>query len=106
MTNIEALKMLKAKRECILKEIDPSGGCDDEKCDGCDLNYEQGCMGEQAEALHIAIQSLEAWGKIDDDIASLQDMYSIGGSETEKAIWENLQAVRKTIHEYLKEVSE
>ena len=68
MTNVEALKMLKAKRECILKEIDPSGGCDDEKCDGCDLNYEQGRMGEQAEALHIAIESLEAWGRVKNEI--------------------------------------
>ena len=68
MTNIEALKMLKAKRECILKWIDPSGGCNDDKCDGCDLNYEQGRMGEQAEALHIAIESLEAWEKVKEEI--------------------------------------
>ena len=62
---------------------------------------------EVFEAKDMAIRSLEAWEKIDDDIASLQDMYSIGGTtETEKAIWENLQAVRKTIHKYLKEVSE
>ena len=61
---------------------------------------------EYQQAKAIAIQSLEAWGKIDDDIASLQDIYSIGGTDTEKAIWENLQAVRKTIHEYLSEVSE
>ena len=76
MTNIEALKMLKAKRECILKEIDPSGGCDDEKCYGCDLNYEQGRMGEQAEALHIAIESREAWEKVkkemDDSISACE----------------------------------
>jgi len=66
------------------------------------------CVNDKPEcfrAIEMAIKSLKAWGKIDDDIASLQDIYSIGGSDTEKAIWENLQAVRKTIHEYLKEVS-
>jgi hypothetical protein len=77
MTNIEALKMLKAQRECRLKWIDPSGGCSDDKCNSCDLNYEQGCMGEQAEALHIAIESLEAWGKlqkeIDESITACKD---------------------------------
>ncbi len=63
-------------------------------------------IGEQVDALEMAIKSLEAWEKIDDDIASLQDIYFIGGTDTEKAIWENLQAVRKTIHKYLSEVSE
>lgn len=57
-------------------------------------------------AMAIAIKSLEAWEKIDDEIASLRDTYSIGNTYTEKLICENLQAVRKTIHEYLKEVSE
>ena len=61
---------------------------------------------ESAEAVKVAIKSLDAWGKIDDGIASLQDTYSIGNTYTEKLVWENLQAVRKTIHEYLKVVSE
>ena len=57
-----------------------------------------------SQCFDMAIKSLEAWEKIDDEIASLQDTYSIGNTYTEKLIWENLQAVRKTIHGYLKEV--
>lgn len=60
---------------------------------------------EESKALSMAIKSLKAWEKIDDEIASLRDTYSIGNTYTEKLICENLQAVRKTIHEYLKEVS-
>ena len=60
---------------------------------------------EESKALSMAIKSLKAWKKIDDEIASLQDTYLIGTTYTEKAIWENLHAVRVTIHEYLKEVS-
>ena len=67
-----------------------------------DMKYAVG----DSKAINTAIKSLEAWEKIDDDIASLQDIYSISGTDTEKAIWENLQAVRKTIHAYLSEVSE
>ena len=60
---------------------------------------------EIEEAKRIVNTSLDAWEKIDDEIASLQDTYSIGNTYTEKLVWENLQAVRKTIHEYLKVVS-
>ena len=61
---------------------------------------------EESKALSMAIKSLKAWEKIDDEIASLRDTYLIGTTYTEKLICENLQAVRKTIHEYRKEVSE
>ena len=91
MTIEEAIKILKDGRENLNNVLDQS------------VAYERQ---HTLVALDIAIQSLEAWEKIDDDIASLQDIYSIGGTETEKAIWENLQAVRKTIHGYLKELSE
>ena len=76
----------------------------------CITQFEAGNFGEIIENLEaiseIIEQQLEAWGKIDDEIASLQDMYSIGGTDTEKAIWENLQVVRKTIHEYLSRVEQ
>lgn len=64
------------------------------------------CIPYKHETLTLIIKSLEAWEKIDDEIASLQDTYSIGTTYTEKAIWENLHAVRVTIHEYLTEVNE
>ena len=62
------------------------------------------CIPYKHETLTLVIKNLEALGKLDDEIASLQDTYSIGNTFTEKLIWENLHAVRKSIHEYLKEV--
>ena len=59
MTKEQAIAMLKAKRECI--ELDTSGNAElcDRNCGECKLNYEQGNMGEQKEALGMAIKALE-----------------------------------------------
>ena len=60
MTNEEAKKMLKAKLECFKNEISGiNHDCNMRLCDGCSLNYEQGNMGEQKEALDMAIKALE-----------------------------------------------
>ena len=59
MTNEEAKKMLKAKLECFKNEISGiNHDCNMRLCDGCSLNYEQGNMGEQKEALEMAIKAL------------------------------------------------
>lgn len=61
MTNEEAKKMLKAKLECLKNETSGINyDCNMRLCDGCSLNYEQGNMGEQKEALEMAIKALEA----------------------------------------------
>lgn len=57
MTNEQAKKMLKAKLECLKRET--SGIDCNDKCDECELLYAQGAMGEQKEALDIAIKALE-----------------------------------------------
>lgn len=60
MTNEEAKKMLKAKLECFKNETSGvNHDCNMRLCDGCSLNYEQGNMGEQKEALETAIKALE-----------------------------------------------
>lgn len=60
MTNEEAKKMLKAKLECFKNETSGiNHDCNMRLCDGCSLNYEQGNMGEQKEALQMAIKALE-----------------------------------------------
>ena len=60
MTNDEAKKMLKAKLECLKHETSGTDyACNQHLCEGCSLNYEQGNMGEQKEALDIAIKALE-----------------------------------------------
>lgn len=60
MTNEEAKKMLKAKLECLKNETSGiNHDCNMRLCDGCSLNYEQGNMGEQKEALDMAIKALE-----------------------------------------------
>jgi len=60
MTNEQAKKMLKAKLECLKRETSGTDfDCNRCNCDECSLNYEQGNMGEQKEALDMAIKALE-----------------------------------------------
>ena len=60
MTNEEAKKMLKAKLECLKRETSGTDiDCNYRNCDECDLCYAQGNMGEQKEALDMAIKALE-----------------------------------------------
>ena len=51
--------MLRAKLYCI--ELDTRGArdCNEQNCDNCPYNYEQGNMGEQKQALDMAIKALE-----------------------------------------------
>lgn len=60
MTNEQAKKMLKAKLECLKRETSGTDfDCNNSNCDGCSLCYGQGNMGEQKEALDMAIKALE-----------------------------------------------
>lgn len=60
MTNKQAKKMLKAKLECLKRETSGTDfDCNNSNCDECPLCYEQGNMGEQKEALDMAIKALE-----------------------------------------------
>ena len=60
MTNKQAKKMLKAKLECLKRETSGTDfDCNNNNCDECSLCYEQGNMGEQKEALDMAIKALE-----------------------------------------------
>ena len=60
MTNEQAKKMLKAKLECLKRETSGTDfDCNNRNCDECSLCYEQGNMGEQKEALDMAIKTLE-----------------------------------------------
>ena len=60
MNREEAKKMLKAKLECLKRETSGTDfDCNNRNCDECPLCYEQGNMGEQKEALGMAIKALE-----------------------------------------------
>ncbi|MGJ0566838.1 hypothetical protein ACR73B_17095 [Enterococcus innesii] len=60
MTNEQAKKMLKAKLECLKRETSGTDfDCNNSNCDECSLCYEQGNMGEQKQALDMAIKALE-----------------------------------------------
>ena len=60
MTNEEAVKMLTAKAECMMRESSGEDlDCNHRNCDECDLCYAQGTMGEQREALKVAIEALQ-----------------------------------------------
>lgn len=60
MTNEQSKKMLKAKLECLKREISGTDfDCNNSNCNECSLCYEQGNMGEQIEAIEMAIKALE-----------------------------------------------
>ena len=60
MTREEAIKMIKAKLECMTRDVSGRDcDCIDRRCDECSLNYEQGNMGEQKEWLRMSIEALE-----------------------------------------------
>ena len=60
MTNEQAKKMIRAKLECLKRETSGTDfDCNNSNCDECSLCYEQGNMGEQKEALDMAIKALE-----------------------------------------------
>ena len=60
MNKEEAIKMIKAKLECMTRDVSGRDcDCIDRRCDECSLNYEQGNMGEQKEWLRMSIEALE-----------------------------------------------
>lgn len=60
MTNEQAIEMMKAKLECMIRDVSGTDQmCNAKKCDDCDLCYEQGNMGEQKEWLRMGIKALE-----------------------------------------------
>ena len=60
MTGEQAKNMLKAKLECLKRETSGTDfDCNNSNCDECSLCYEQGNIGEQKEALDMAIKALE-----------------------------------------------
>ena len=87
MTNEEAKKMLKAKLECFENKISGINyDCNMRLCDGCSLNYEQGNMGEQEEALQMAVKALEQISHLKDRPCEACEFYtgeSLGCSEWE-----------------------
>lgn len=88
MTNEQAKKMLKAKLECLKNETSGiNHDCNMRLCDGCSLNYEQGNMGEQKEALDMAIKALEQQPS-EDCISRAEALKAI---EKEKQGWEGAE---------------
>lgn len=59
MTSEQALKMAKAKLECIERQTSGKTEICKDDCESCSLCYEQGNMGEQKEWLKMAIKALE-----------------------------------------------
>lgn len=58
MTKDKAIKMAKAKLECLERETSGLWNCNND-CENCNLNYDQGNMGEQKEWLKFAIETME-----------------------------------------------
>lgn len=61
MTRKEAIEMMHSQLECITRSI---AGCN-EVCEECDLNYDQGNMGEHREYMRMAIRAMKTLDKIE-----------------------------------------
>ena len=60
MTIEEAKKMAEAKLKCMERDVSgKDDDCNNQRCNECPLNYEQGNIGEQIEWLSMAINALE-----------------------------------------------
>lgn len=59
MTKDKAIKMAKAKLECLERETSGLWEKCNNDCENCNLNYDQGNMGEQKEWLKFAIKTME-----------------------------------------------
>lgn len=77
MTSEETIKMLTAKVECMKREssgIDQD--CNYRNCDECKLCYEQGTVGEQREALQMAISALQELKNSSEELKNSNDCIS------------------------------
>ena len=77
MTSEQALKMAKAKLECIERETSGKTELCNNDCESCSLCYEQGNMGEQKEWLKMAIETLEQKQEPCDDCVSRKAVLDI-----------------------------
>lgn len=78
MTNEEAQIMLEAKLKCLTRETSGTDiDCNHRNCDECSLCYEQGNMGEQKEALNLAIQALEQISHLTDRPCSVCEFHKM-----------------------------
>ena len=98
MTNEQAKKMIKAKLECLKRETSGTDfDCNNSNCDECSLCYEQGNMGEQKEALDMAIKALEQQ-PCEDTISRQAAIDAL--DEIRHALWE-IDIPSPTVPEYI-----
>ena len=98
MTNEQAKKMLRAKLECLKRETSGTDfDCNNSNCDECSLCYEQGNMGEQKEALDMAINALEQQ-PCEDTISRQVAIDAL--DEIRHALWE-IDIPSPTVPEYI-----
>ena len=100
--------MLKAKRDCM--ELETSGtkqDCNERNCENCPYNYEQGNMGEQKQALDMAIEALEQEPILDKIRAEIKALSPeptaydvIEGNPVKDAVWETITDVLAIIDKY------
>ena len=92
MTESEARELLQAKLTCMEKENKPicsEEGCD-RNCDGCNYCYAQGTIGEQKQALAMAIKALGDMAKLKEMgecyIIPKSSTWEINGIDVHKAL--------------------
>lgn len=63
----QAVSILKAKLECDERWTSGKVELCNHKCECCNLNYEQGTMGERKESLKVVIEALERQLEVEHD---------------------------------------
>lgn len=97
MTNEEAKNILVAKLICLTRETSGTDvECNSHNCENCGLNYDQGNMGEQKEALDMAIKALEQtrWTPVSERLPKANGRYYVTrGLNACGALWNKVYIV-------------
>lgn len=93
MTLEEAIKVNEARSQCIRnRTYGTVAPCNVGACDGCLLNYEQGNMGEQKQALDVSVKAMKELVKIKEiyhkQDKKLDDIHIDNRGVYERFFWE------------------
>lgn len=108
----DAVKILKARITCLERETKGVCGYPSE-CDSCEYCYGQGTVGEQKEALRIAVKALEnqqkvgEWIPVSERLPDKKGLYLVSHGENYSVCIEEFNGIRhfSMIHNYSQPVA-
>lgn len=106
MSRGEAVKLMKAKLECLTRDVHADAEiCRPELCESCNLHYEQGTLGEQKEWLRMAIKALSRRPieYVLDQIKAEIWMEGMNMAGEYKGVWIRFKDIEEIIDKHIKE---